>query len=149
MAAGDLIEEHYHLELRGLLMGPGTRYNWTGPWSGFGVAVKSYDVDLEQTDGVFPARDLLAAKMLTFPIAWGGTTPAAAMLDFRELCEAWAPESEPGLIELHGSLPGWGHFYVRGRPRGLVEDMSNLKSGAGAALLSFLATDPTIYPADD
>lgn len=146
MAEGDLIVEHYHLELRGLLMGPGTRFHWSGPWSGFGHVVKSYDVDLEGADGVYPARDALAAKLLSFPIGWGGSDAADAMTDFSELLEAWRPASTGGeLLELHGSLPGWEHFFVVGRPRGLVEDLSKLKSGEGSALCSFLATDPTIY----
>ena len=142
---GDLIADDYHLELRGLLHGPGTRFHWTGAWTGLGLpAVKTSDVDLQEDDGAYPGRDLLEARVLTFPVGWGGSTPAAAMEDLATLSTAWAP-SRSTELELHAMLPGWGHFYVVGRPRGLVEDLSRLKNGEGEALLTFHALDPTIY----
>lgn len=148
MAAGDLVVEHYHLELRGLLHGPGTRFHWSGPWTGLGLpATKTGDVELDQADGSYPGRDYLAARVLTFPVGWGGSTPAAAMEDLRTLSDAWAPE-RVDTLELHMSLPGWEHFFVVGRPRGLIEDLAGLKSGEGAALLTFHALDPTIYYPD-
>lgn len=144
MAAGDLVVDEYHLELRGLLHGPGTRFHWDGPWSGFGLTMKTSDVDLEQADGAYSGRDFLASRVLTFPVGWGGHGPEDVMLDFSELLEAWRPSREDDL-ELWAMLPGWGRFYVVGRPRGLTEDLTMLKSGEGRALLTFQANDPTIY----
>lgn len=149
MAAGDLITDDYHLELRGRLMGPGTRFDWAPPgWQGLGLpAWKTTDVDLEQGPGSFLGRDYLAARLLTFPVVWGGHGAEDVMLDLSDLVDTWAPSRSVDL-ELWGKLPGWGRFFVVGRPRGLVEDLSGLKSGEGAALLTFLAGDPTIYYPD-
>ena len=141
---GELVEQDYHLELRGLLHGPGTRYSWDGPWVGLGLpATKSQDVELDQANGSYPGRDYLTSRLLTFPVAFGGSSPADVMLDLLELTEAWSPSLVD--LELHGQLPGWGHFHVVGRPRGLIEDLSNLKSGEGRAMATFVAHDPTIY----
>lgn len=148
--AGELITTDYQLELRGLLMGAGTIFdNGAGGWGGLGVpSPKTADVELEQGDGVYPGRDYTPARMLTFPLAWGGTDPATAMDRFRTLCDAWETERTDEL-ELHMQLPGWGHFYVIGRPRGLAEDLSRLKSGEGAAMASFLATSPAFRTPED
>lgn len=144
MAAGDLITLDYHLELRGLLMGPGTPYHFEGPWTGLGFAgVKTADVELDQAPGVYPGRDYLAARVLTFPLAFGGGTPAACMVAFRDLLAAWAPSTATD-VELWGRLPGWGTFTVTGRPRGLVEDLTGLKGGEGKALATFFCPDPEV-----
>lgn len=152
---GALIVADYQLELRGLLHGPTTRFSWKTTWTGLGVpAVKTTDVALDQQDGDYPGRDALTARILTFPVEWGGQvpigggdfrpgTPADVMTDLTSLSSAWAT-AETDQVQLHMRLPGWGHFYVIGRPRGLVEDLTNLKSGEGAALLTFHALDPTI-----
>ena len=148
MPAGDLVVADYHLELRGLLHGPGTRFHWTGPWTGLGLPpTKTNDVDLQDADGAYPGRDRLSTRVLTFPVGWGGTTPAAAMNDLRTLADAWSPEAST-TIELHAQLPGWGRFFVVGRPRGLIDDLTNLKAGEAVALLTFHALDPTIYYPD-
>lgn len=144
MPAGDLVTDDYHLEVQGLLHGPTTRFHWTGPWTGLGLpAPKTNDVDLDDADGSYPGRDRLTSRVLTFPVGFGGTTPAAVMDDLRTLSEAWTTVAV-GQVELHAQLPGWGHFYVVGRPRGLVEDLTNLKGGEGLALLTFHALDPEI-----
>lgn len=143
MPAGDLVTEPYHLELRGKLHGPSTPIHWgTSGWAGLGHNVKSQDVDLDQADGAVAGRDYLTSKVLTFPAEFGGTGPANVMLELGELLEAWKPSVVD--LELHAWLPGWEHFYVVGRPRGLTEDLSAMPKGEGRALLTFVAADPTI-----
>lgn len=149
MAAGDLVTDDYHLELRGRLMGPGTPFHWDGPWGGFGfAAVKTADVELDQAAGVVAGRDYLAARVLTFPIGFGGGDSAAAMVLFRQLLQAWAPSKATDL-EIWGQLPGWGRFQALGRPRGLVEDLASLKSGEGRALATFQVSDAEILLVDE
>ena len=144
MPAGDLVTQDYHLELRGLLMGPGTRFHFDGPWSGLGLPTpKTADVDLEQGEGSYPGRDYLASRVLTFPIGFGGSSAAEAMLDLLALSEAWQVSNATDLV-LVAQLPGWEKWSVTGRPRGLVEDLTRLKSGEGRALATFVANDPTI-----
>lgn len=147
---GELVTEPYHLELRGTLHGPGTPYDWgPGGWSGLGLPpTKSQDFSLDQADGVYAGRDYLAERLLTFPIVWGGISQSDVMYGLGGLLTAWAPSRDEDL-ELHLGLPGWGHVFFVGRPRGLVEDLSRLKSNEGAAFATFVATDPTIYFPDD
>ena len=143
MPAGDLVTEPYHLELRGKLHGPGTSIHWgTDGWGGFGHTVKSQDVELDQADGSVAGRDYLSSLVLTFPAEFGGSGPADVMLDLADLLEAWGPSVVD--LELHAWLPGWEHFYVVGRPRGLVSNLSRMPRGEGAALLTFVANDPRI-----
>lgn len=144
--AGELVEQDFHLELRGYLHGPGTAIDYGADgWGGLStVVVKTSDFTLEQADGDYPGRDYLASKLLTFPLVWGGGTPAEAMDTLADLTDVWGPERDTEL-ELHAQLPGWGHFFVIGRPRGLVEDLRNLKSGELAAIATFAALDPTVY----
>lgn len=143
MSAGDLVEVDYHLELREHLHGPGTRFSW-GPegWAGFDLGVKSQDVELDQANGSVAGRDYLSSMVLTFPAIFGGAGPANVMLDLADLREWWKPSSVD--LELHARLPGWGHFAVTGRPRGLTSDLSRMPFGEGRALLTFVVHDPTI-----
>ncbi len=118
-------------------MGPGTRFH-TEPagWGGLGVpAPKTADVDLDGAPGSYPGRDYGGPRILTFPLAWGGSTAAEAMLDLLDLSEAWLPSVVD--VTLDFQLPGWGLCLVEGRPRGLVEDLSRIPSGEGAALATF------------
>lgn len=131
------VELDYQLEVRGLLMGPGTRFHTEpGGWGGLGVpAPKTQDVELDQAPGVYPARDYGGPRALTFPLAWGGSTAEEAMADLLELSEAWAPSVVD--LELDFQLPGWGLCRVTGRPRGLAEDLARIPFGEGRALATF------------
>lgn len=143
MSAGDLIEKDHQFELRGTLHGTGTTFdNDRGGWTGLGLpAWKTQDVELDGDDGSFLGRDYYASRILTFPVTWHGTQ-AEVMESLLDLTDAWSRSSSD--LELWMRLPGWGLFYVTGRPRGLQEDLSRLASGEGAALLTFVAGDPAI-----
>lgn len=144
MAAGDLITLDWQLELRGLLMGAGTPWRTDQPgWGGLGhPGVQTADVDLDQAAGVYPGRDYLAARTLTFPLLWRGT-PAEVMDGLTTLLAAWQPSLATDL-PLHAQTPGWGRWMVTGRPRGLAEDLSRARVGIGRALATFFCPDPAI-----
>lgn len=145
MAAGDLVTTDFHLELRGHLLGPGTRYHFDGPWGGLFPAVKANDRADTSADGGAAGVDRLDVRVLTFPVGFGGPGgPSDAMDDLRALAVAW--RRSQGDEELWGQLPGLGRFRVWGRPRGLAEDLTMLKAGEGRALATFAAVDdPRLY----
>lgn len=146
MAEGDLVVEDFHLEVKGKLHGPGTGLDWdyeAGGWTGLGhPGTKPGDFDLDDANGTFQGPDLLTDRTLTFPVMWHGTQ-AEVMNELRELAETWSVSDET--VRLYARLPGWGRWYVIGKTRGIVEDLSLLSSGEGAGLLTFVAGDPTIY----
>lgn len=135
-------------EIRTLLTGETTDFQIlpTGI-RGLGIgSVKTADVQLDHADGAYGSPDYQGVRIITIPYTIGGGTPADAMDNLTLLLVAWAPSTSD--IELHLQLPGWGHVYVTGRPRGVDEDLIHLKSGEIGALATFHALDPTIndYP---
>lgn len=144
MPAGDLITEDWQGELRATLLGEGSDYPFgPGAITGLGLPpLKTADVDLAHADGAYGSPDYLASRIITIPMQIGGSTDAAAMTALTDLIAAWAPSDVD--IELHLRLPGWGHFKVSGRPRGLDAELAQLKSGEIATLGTFVALNPTI-----
>lgn len=144
MPAGALVVADFQLELRLLLMGAGTEYEiGPGAITGLGqTPVKSADVELDHADGSYGSPDYSGARTLTIPLLVHGDDPADCMDNFSTLLAAWVPSTSD--IPLYIQLPGWGKFYVNGRPRGLDDDMSRLKSSEIAALATFVALNPAI-----
>lgn len=134
------------VELRGTLMGPTTPYRIGPPGiTGLGVAVKSADTDLAHDHGDWAAEDYEGPLTIGVPLilgTQGAATAVSAMTDYFVMRDVWMPS--PTDLELHLQLPGIGHFYVVGRPRGLGDDFVRLKHGLVAALATFKANEPTI-----
>lgn len=152
MPAGDLIEAQPAdvwplVELEGVLTGTGTPYdiNPSPGIRGLGVPrPKTADSRYDGHHGTYGSPDFAGSRVITIPYAIGGVDPATAMNYFTVLSEAWYPKTVD--VELHLRLPGWGHVYLLGRPRGLDDDLVHLRSGEIAMLATFEALDPTIYP---
>lgn len=150
MPAGDLIEARPStdwplVELRATLMGKGTGYLIGPPGiRGLGVKVKDADIDLAHDRGDHAAEDYEGPLQITVPLLIGSneSTAADAASGFVAMRAVWTASASD--LELHLQLPGWGHIYVTGRPRGLDDDLVELEGGVVAALAHFKANDPTI-----
>lgn len=143
MPAGDLVVADHQFELRTTLTGFGTPYLIAyESIAGIGnPAPKVNDADLGHDKGAYLGRDYPAVRVITIPYVLRGTA-AAVGANFKALCTAWA-SSETDL-PLHGRLPGFGKFTVTGRPRGLLDDLSQANRGVIRALATFVAGDPTV-----
>lgn len=145
MTAGDLVTKDFQLEIRGKLHGPDSGIDTgAGGWTGLGTpGVKASKFDLDGADGSFLGRSFLTSRILTFPLVWHGTSKADVMLELSALVVAWDPRTAVDL-RLYAQLPGWGRFYVTGKPMGIAEDMGMLASLEGAGLATFEAGSPVI-----
>lgn len=142
--AGELLTQDGQVEWFGILLGAGTDYIVADAGiTGLGVPEpRTTDVPLDHADGAWLGRDYASTRVITIPVDMVGTATHAAAL-YRQLAAAWAPTSTNG--ELHLRLPGFGHLWVAGRPRGLTDDLSKLHTGHVAALATFMCGDPTIH----
>jgi hypothetical protein len=142
MAAGDLLTNDWQLELRGLLMGYGTSYQFGAAGiGGLHGTAKVRQVSLAHDDGSYAATDLLTERIITVPITILGSSPSNTMDLFDALETAWAPGED---VELHGQLPGWNHWKVTGRSRPAASDWSQLRASVIEGLYEFHALDPAI-----
>lgn len=148
MPPGDLVVADYQWELRATLMGATTVFLPDLPGiAGLGEVVpKSNDVDLEGDDGAYATKDFDAPRVITIPMRISQSSPANAMNSFGTLKAVWA-HSNAADIPLYIRLPGWGRFYVTGRPRGLKENLVDLKSSVIPVLATFFCPKPVITPA--
>lgn len=143
----------WQAELRGLLIGAGTAYSFSGPIGGLGIPTPRTDGDQERgnLDGDVGGADTLPRRILTFPVGIDDTTSAGAMEVLSEIKAAWRPSVADLPLEL--CLPGFptvdNVLTFFGRPRGFDVDLTRLKSARADALLTFEALDPYGYgPAD-
>ena len=129
--------------LQGVTFGTGTNYHFASTnISGLGVpSPKANDVNLTSGDGAYAGADLKGVRVIVIPYIVLGTSPTNAMDNFETLAAAWEPVASDVTLELY--LPG-KHVTIAGRPRGLVEDLSALKSSRVAAIGTFVALDPTM-----
>lgn len=146
------ITADWQTELQGFLSGPGldTRL---GPnrIDGLGVPpMKTRDTELQGQHGSYPSPDFLGPRILIVDYLVNEATTGEGLTTFETMAAAWAPVTNGAtLVEFHFRLPGWGHRYVRGRPRGLelVFNQARNLSGVFSVLAEFHALDPTIYTA--
>lgn len=146
MAAGDLVVADYTLEIRLTLMGEGTNYAlgpYGQPIAGLGVPQpKTADVELWHEDGAYGSPDYLSPRVISIPFELGGT-PSQVGGWVKDMNTAWAVSTTD--IPLYMQLPGFGKFYVNGRPRGFDADLTNLQFGIVTGDAIFVALDPTIH----
>lgn len=128
--------------LQGVTFGAGTNYRF-GPGSvtGIGGSVKPVVVNLEGGDGAYSGVDRKAPRLITIAFVVLGTSPSNCMDNFETLAAAFEASATDVTLELY--LPG-KHFSVDGRPRGIVENLTQLKSSKIDAIGSFFAADPTM-----
>lgn len=145
MAAGDMLTLDYQFQFHTTLYGRannGVSLDLATPIDGLGVPdSKTQDVPYNFGDGSYANPDHLDMRLITIPVVLrGGST--TAMTNFKALTLAWVPMSAD--TDLAFQLPGWGKFYVNGRPRGIKADLAVMKFGAVRALLRFDCPNPAI-----
>lgn len=143
MPAGDLITEDWQVELNGLLTGAGTIYQLGDRGiDGLGVPkAKTQDVDLVQQHGAEAgAPDVMSVRVLLIPyvIVVDGLDNGWNALTLLNI--AWEPVAAD--VELHAQLPGWGHIYWTGRPRGLDIEAQYARTGEFTGIAEFHCLDP-------
>ena len=146
MAAGDLVVADYMGELRATAFGDGTNYGFD--WKnidGLGVpAAKTADVELDQADGSYGSPDYLGVRTLLIPFRFDTGTPSAVGGYAKTFqTTVWVPSTTD--IPLYLQLPGFGKFYVNGRPRGFDIDINQIGFGIITAEATFVCLDPTIH----
>lgn len=144
-APGDLLSRDYQFQLDRDLLGCGSQgvsLDNATPISGFGVPdAKTQDVVKNFGDGSYANPDLLSMRLITIPVILRGA-PSTCVTNFKTLTGIWVNYSAD--IDLAFQLPGWGKFYVMGRPRGAKDDFRVLNRGAIRVLLRFDCPNPTI-----
>ena len=145
MAAGDLITADWQLELDGYLMGAGQTWdNDEGPWTGVvGLGVRAKDAEYDLADGDVLGTDTNPARLFTAPLIAHKLTVSDTFQQAEDLEALWSASATNQ--ELHLQLPGLGHRYLVGRPRGAAIDLALVRTGTVRALVTFKAGDPTLY----
>lgn len=150
MAAGDTITADWQVEVRGLLLGPGTawRVGQLDRWSS--RSVRSEDTPRGASNGSVLGRDLVnsEARILRPNTGQGsGRTTAADLVALRDqLRAAWATEAAD--IPVAYQLGGQKRIRY-GRTRGLDFDETNLVVGYLAAVCEFIDADGIEYSATE
>lgn len=145
MAAGDLVVADFTYEIRTTLFGAGTNYKIDDEnIAGLGTApVRSADVELFHEDGSYGSPDTYGPRVILLPLLFNGTASQVGGWVKTWQTTLWVKTSTD--IPLYLQLPGYGKFYVNGRPRGFDVDLTNLKFGLVTAEATFVALDPTIH----
>ncbi len=143
---GDMLTADYQFQLVETLYGTGNggvRLDVATPIDGLGVPdAKTQDVVFNSKDGSYANPDYLTVRLLSIPVILRGTSPSAVMTSFKALTLAWVPVSAD--VALAFQLPGWGKFYVNGRPRGIKTDLKLMNRSAVRAILRFDCPNPAI-----
>lgn len=145
MSNGDLITLDYQFQLHNTLYGRGQNgvYLDNKTIEGFGIPdAKTQDVNFTGRDGSYGNPDYVSVRQITIPAMVKATTEATAMTSLKALSLIWVPQTAD--TDLAFKLPGWGKFYVNGRPRGAKFDLALERRGVIRVLLRFDALDPTI-----
>lgn len=135
----------YQASILGLLIGEGTSYQWgLSAIQGIGVPnTKTADTSLGNQDGAYGAADYRDVRPLICHLEIIEDDAEAALTAFGLLRSAWQPTLAD--IEFHIQLPAIGHVFYNGRPRGLDEDLTDLKQGHITCIGTFIALDPQAY----
>lgn len=140
--AGELITLDRQVELQGLLMGPGTPYQFEAfnPWAYPDLTAN--ELDRPQRHGVLTGRDLFRARRIsgTINIIAGGKQTAIDAM--HELLGAWQPvQTDVPLVFRAGART----YRVNGRPRLAEPNAAKAPAGVITVEVRFLAADPFIY----
>lgn len=137
----------YQASVDGFLMGTGTNFLFgANGIDGLGnPPTKSADVQLDGRHGIFASPDYMEARPILIHLEIVKDAAADAFNALASLATAWLPTVAN--VELHIRLPGWGHIYYNGRPRGLDDHCEDAPNGRIWCEAEFLATDPVAYDA--
>lgn len=134
--------------VRSFTFGAGEEWEIDEPGiSGLGIpSPRTRDGERGDRDGDVGGDDVLPRRILSIPLIYSGASPGAAWQALEEDLKVGFAESivdEPLDLRLEGMPTTGRRFY--GRPRGVSEDLSSLKSGTIRALCTYEALDPLAY----
>lgn len=132
--------------VRALTFGAGTDWEIEPPGiSGLGIpSPRTRDAERGDRHGDVGGDDVLPRRILSIPLVTTRSSPGAAWEALEsELKVAFAESIVDEALDLR--LPGGALRRYYGRPRGLSEDLSLLKSSTVRALCTFEALDPLAY----
>lgn len=135
-----------------LILGAGTDYIVHG-WEGLGImGLRTSDRERPLDHGTFVGAEYLEGRDISIPLTIRGDNAEDAMQKLDALLTAWYFDSRAQVdydatTTLHVQLPGKGERLLRGRPRRVKPDITNLISGKIPASLEFFASDPRWYGA--
>lgn len=143
---GDLLAANYQWQLHETLYGAGSNslhWQYGKTIEGLGVPdAKTQDIVYNLKDGSYANPDYLSVRQILIPAMVRATTETAAMTALKALTLAWVSMTTD--TDLAFQLPGWGKFYVNGRPRGAKVDLTNERQGVVWVMLRFDCPNPTI-----
>lgn len=142
MPEGDLITEDWQVEIRGLLLGAGTRFQIQDLERIEGQTVKTADVDL-YGDGAYAGTDRRAAREIVLKVVLEADDTDGLDLMLDQFALAW---NIGGDVELHWQLAGM-HKYVTGRTRDWIVNARQRHAGIAEIAAEFFAGDPTVVVA--
>ena len=139
--AGELITGPHQVELRGYLFGDGVNSEITTPGiEGLLVPLpKTQDSPYAHRPGSKAGLDLMGDRIVTVPLLVMGHYVSSAIA-------AWTTSMSD--LRLDINVPPFGHIYMYGRPRGLIEGVIDHETGDQTMIATFVANDPTIYSAE-
>lgn len=145
MAAGDLLTgADWEHEVNTYLIGDDDPWSVDTVSGWVGHTVKDQDTTLDLSPGSVAATDTQGPRVITLNLytSFGAGHDSDTLEAFADLETAWAVGAD---VELHATLPFYGHVYVLGRCRDLTPpDLRDVPSGRIEVQATFLAHDPTI-----
>lgn len=145
MPAGDMLTgAFWEHEINGYLIGDDNPWNVDSVNGWIGHTVRDQDTALDLADGAVAATDTEGVKVVTLSIYTnlGTDSDSDTMEAFADLEAAWTIGAD---VELHATLPYYGHVYVVGRCRDLTPpDLRDVPSGRIEVQAMFVAHDPTV-----
>lgn len=146
--AGELIISDHQLELAAYLMGDGCDWDndsqgWSDPTGG---VVRFAEVDRAFTAGSVSGFDTDGPILFTAALCTPRCTDEGdAWMLVEELRSVWSASGRSDM-ELHMQLPGLGHCWLEGRPRGVMQsDVTLIRTGLVRALVAFSGLDGVLH----
>ncbi len=140
------------IDTTGLVMGAGTDYI-VHSWEGQGLpGMRASDRVRPFDHGSFMGSEYAEARQVTINMTIRGDDAADCQANLDALSRAWQFDSRSAATydettNLRVLMPGLSERLLKGRPRKVSLDTSNLKSGKATATLEFIAGDPRWYGA--
>lgn len=138
------------IDTTGLVMGAGTDYI-VHSWEGQGLpGMRASDRVRPFDHGSFMGSEYAEARQVTINMTIRGDDAADCQANLDALSRAWQFDSRSAATydettNLRVLMPGLSERLLKGRPRKVSLDTSNLKSGKATATLEFIAGDPRWY----
>jgi hypothetical protein len=145
MGCTDMPLDEGQVQLRDLVMGPGTEHRFATPFNPFARNVRADQGGVRAWgDGAWSGAEWAEQVAVPMRLVGIGGGPAGWVGRQQQLAAAFAPSHED--LELRFVMGGT-EFVMFGRPR-LVDPEARFLDGTGYCNAAFVALDPKVYSAD-